>query len=71
MPVIGVRIDTKRSASGALLSTDLTLSAQILEVIYTLALNEQQRWRSEYKSIEEVINGEANVESLIESCRGR
>lgn len=63
VPVFGIRIDTKRSASKALLSTDLALSAQILEVIHTLALNEQQRWKSEYEIMEEVDGGEADVES--------
>jgi len=48
MPVIGIRIDTKRSVSKALHSTDLVLSSQILEVIYALALSEQRWWGSEY-----------------------
>lgn len=63
MPVFGIRIDTKRSASKALLSTDLALSAQILEVIHVLALNEQQRWKSEYEIMVEVDSGEADVKS--------
>ncbi len=63
MPVFGIRIDTKRSASKALLSTDLALSAQILEVIHALALNEQQRWKSEYEIMVEVDSGEADVKS--------
>ncbi|KQU93899.1 hypothetical protein [Devosia sp. Root105] len=51
MPVFGIRIDTKKSASKALLPTDLALSAQILDVIYALALNEQRRWESEYQGM--------------------
>lgn len=47
----------------ALLSTDLTLSAQILEVIYALALNEQRRWKSEYELMEATDGGEADVTS--------
>ncbi len=49
MPVIGIRIDTRRSPGKALLPADLALSGQILEVIYALALNEQSRWTSEYE----------------------
>lgn len=63
MPVFGIRIDTKRSASKSLLSTDLALSAQILEVIHVLALNEQQRWKSEYEIMVEVDSGEADIKS--------
>lgn len=63
MPVFGIRIDTNRSESKALLSTDLALNAQILEVIHTLALNEQQRWKSDYEIMVEVNGGEADVKS--------
>ncbi|RWF47268.1 MAG: hypothetical protein EOS50_32775 [Mesorhizobium sp.] len=70
MPVFGIRIDTKRSASKALLSTDLALSAQILEVVHTLALNEQQRWKSEYEIMEEVHGGEADAKSSYQKLQG-
>lgn len=70
MPVLGVRIDTKRSASKALLSTDLALSAQILEVVHTLALNEQQRWKSEYQIMEVVHGGKAEANSSYQKFQG-
>lgn len=59
MTVLGIRIDTKRSASKALLSTDLALSAQLLEVIRVLTIREQQRWKSEYE-----ITGEIDGRAL-------
>jgi hypothetical protein len=69
VPVFGIRIDTKRSTSKALLSTDLALSAQILEVIHTLALNEQQRWASEYEIMEAADVDETDVKSSHSTLR--
>lgn len=66
---MGIRIDTKRSVSKALLSTDVAISAQILEVIHTLALHEQQRWKSEYEILKEVDGDEVDVKSSHQKLR--
>lgn len=61
LPVFGIRIDTERSPHKALLSSDVRLNMQILEILYAVAILEQRSWRSDYQLMEEIDEEDLGV----------